>query len=374
MRFKIGVIGATGFIGTPYRREIRGAGEGGKIMALCARRREPLEAAAKEDDCDFITDNWKDVVQHPEVNLVLILTPDALHFEAAMASAEAGKHLFCDKPVGVDASQAYKIWSAYRETRLAHYVPYWARYEPAFLRARQIISEGTLGEIRGIVYSWRNPRPIAMPFTWRDDATLSAGGSIADVGSHAYDAVRWLTGLEAKRVLTHGDVISPAKPDLGSINLAEALDWGNSHSTDQAKTRKGTAFDYAAISWEFGNGAVGSLTVTHASVFRKGLTPEIEIHGTKASLALDRIHGTIGIVNDGESEPLVEEVKAPRPINRWGDNVFPALESRLDGRGSDQPGLFEGYRVQVFTDAAAESARRGAWVELSEVDPAATTA
>ena len=76
-----------------------------------------------------------------------------------------------------------------------------------------MVEAGTLGEIRGIIYRWLNPRPPGMPLTWRDDATLSAGGSIADVGSHSYDTLRWLLGREAKRVLTHADVISAPKAD-----------------------------------------------------------------------------------------------------------------------------------------------------------------
>lgn len=371
MTFKIGVIGATGYIATPYRKEIRTSGEDAQITALCARRRAPLEAAALEDNCEFITDSWQEVVENPEVNLVLVTTPDALHIDPVLANAKAGKHLFCDKPIGANADEAYRMWIAYRDTGLSHFVPYWARFEPVFLQARKIVEAGTLGEIRGIVYRWHNPRPWAMPFTWRDDASLSAGGSIADVGSHSYDAVRWITGLEAKRVLVHADVVTPAKPDLGAITLSEALDWGKTHGAEESlQKRKGTAFDYATIAWEFENGAVGSLMVSHAPFFRKGLCPELEIHGTAASLALDRINGAIGIVKDGETSPVVEQMSLPGKLNRWKQHVFPALRERLQGRGEDQPGLYDGYRVQVFTEAAARSAKIGGWVSLEEVDPA----
>ena len=97
MEFGVGVIGATGYIGTPYRQEIRESSGNIKIIALCARRRDLLEAAAKEDGAQLVTDNWREVVEHPDVNLVIVATPDALHHEAVMACAAAGKHLLCEK-------------------------------------------------------------------------------------------------------------------------------------------------------------------------------------------------------------------------------------------------------------------------------------
>ena len=368
MLFHAGVIGATGFIGTPYREEMRGAPDAARIAALCARRRDRLEAAARLDGCDFITHDWREVVEHPDVDLVVVVTPDRLHLEPALAAAAAGKHLFCDKPIGADVGEAYRIWSAYRDSGLAHYVPYWTRYEPKFRRARELVTDGTLGELKVVVYRWHNPRPASIPFTWRDDATLSAAGSIGDVGSHAYDAVRWLIGSEARRVVTQAGVLSPPKPDLGAIDLAEALEWGESHSAGQAqRTRAGTAYDYGAITWEFDNGVVGMMLLSHAPVLRKGLAPELELHGSEASLSVDRVNHTVNLTRaDGELD-AVERIPENR-VNRWARFVLPALGERAAGKPCDHPGLHDGWRTQVFTEAAAESARRGTWVELAELD------
>ena len=369
MKFHVGVIGATGFIASAYRNEIREAKDDATIVALCARNRDRLEAAAKEDACDFITDDWRQVVDHPEVNLIIVTTPDALHHEAVMASAQKGKHLFCDKPLGLNANQAYEMRQAYRDAKLSHFVPFWARCEPLFRRAKEIVDAGALGEIRAIMYRWQNNRPAAMPFTWRDDATLSAGGSIADVGSHAYDAVRWIVGSEAKRVLTHAETITPAKPDLGTVYLNDAIEWGGSHTAaDSNSKRKGTTFDYATIPWEFQNEAVGSITLSHAPVLRKGLAPELELHGTDASLALDRIASTVSILPAGQDVPEVEKVNSSGPGNRFANFVFPAMRQAISGEASDHPSLEDGWRVQIFTDAAALAARRGTWIELAELD------
>ncbi len=238
MKYGVGVIGATGFIGTPYRAEMREAPDDARIVALCARRRDRLEAAGKEDGAELLTDDWRQVVEHPDVNLVLICTPDALHHEAAMACAAHGRHLVCEKPVGANAPQAREIWEAYQGTGLGHFVPLWTRYVEVFRRGREIVREGRLGDVQAVIYRWHNPRPGAMPFTWRDDAELSAAGTIADVGSHAYDTIRWILGVEARRVLTHAGTITPPKPDVGPIDLAEAIEWGESHTSASSESRR----------------------------------------------------------------------------------------------------------------------------------------
>ena len=369
--FGVGILGATGYIGTPYCKEIRESPSDAGIIALCGRRLDLLKAAAQQDESAvFITDDWRQLVAHPDVNLVLVATPDALHYEAVMACAAAGKHVVCEKPIGMNAGEALEMWSAFRDRRLGHFVPFWTRYVPVFRRAREIVRQGTLGDVRGIIYRWHNPRPVAMPFTWRDDAKLSAAGSLADVGSHAYDTIRWLLGQEAVRVLVHADVITPAKPDLGAVNLDEALQWSRDHAAAEASScRRGTAFDFADVAFVLDNGAVGSLLLSHAPYLRKGFAPEVELHGTAASLSLDRLSGRLMLARAGNPAELLETVTDTGFGNRFARHVVPALHARIAGQPTDHPGLDDGWAVQRFTDACTCSARQGTWISLADEPP-----
>lgn len=369
MKFGVGILGATGFIGTPYRQEIRESPDDAVIVALCARRRDLLETAAKEDQARLVTTEWRQVIEHPDVNLVIVATPDVLHHEAVLACARNGKHVFCEKPVAANARDASEMYRAVRHAGLAHFVPFWTRYVPVYARARELVQGGQVGDVRAVVFRWHNPRPAGMPFTWRDDARLSSAGSLADVGSHAYDTIRWLLGREATRVLAHADVITPAKPDLGSVNLAEALKWGQSaHIEQQVAVRRGTAFDYASVAFELDQGTVGTLVLSHAPYLRKGLAPEVELHGTEASLAVDRIGSTISIARPGADVELLETVPDTGFGNRFAKHVFPALRGRIAGEPTVDPNLEDGYRVQLFTDAAALSAKLGTWQTLAAVE------
>ena len=126
--FKIAILGATGYIGTPYREEIRECPDDAQIISLGARRLENLKAAAEQDQAKLYSADWREVIEHPDVNLALICTPDALHFEAVMACADRGLHMFCEKPVGVNVDEARQIWDAYQGSGLGHFVPFWTRY------------------------------------------------------------------------------------------------------------------------------------------------------------------------------------------------------------------------------------------------------
>ena len=369
MKFGVGVLGATGYIGTPYRAEMRDSTDDCNIVALCARRVPLLEEAGKLDGATLITTNWREVIEHPDVNLVMVATPDALHINEVLACVEAGKHIFCEKPIGMNADEAQQMWDAVKDSGLAHFVPFWTRYVPVFVEAKKRIP--SLGIIKAMVYRWHNPRPMAMPFTWRDDAALSSAGSIADVGSHAYDTMRWMLGGEATRVLAHGDVITIAKPDLGEVNLDEALAWGGEHQAADSEFKKvGTAFDYASISFEFshspgyGDSIAGTLVLSHAPYIRKGFSPEVEIHGTEGSLAIDRINSQLTQVTVDSPDPEVIKVDDPGFGNRFAKHVFPGLRARLEGKGEEYPGIDDGCKVQLFTDAAARSAREGKWVTI----------
>ena len=368
----VGVLGATGYIGEPYRSEMRQC-DGVRIVAVCARRKESLQRAALEDGADLATDDWRQVIEHPDVNYVVIGTPDALHYEAVMAAAAAGKHLFCEKPLAMNVGEAREMFKAYldKET-LAHFVPLWTRWSPGFVEAKELVESGAIGEVKAVIYRWHNPRPADMALTWRDDPALSSSGTIADVGSHAYDTVRWIIGKDAIKVLAHADTITPAKLDFGNVNLTEALECGDK-GTDGISSRKGNTVDYASIAWEFEGGVVGSIVLSHAPFLRRGLVPELELHGTEASLTVDRFHGKVTIGRPDNSVEVVKEVD-PGGFdigNRFKKWVIPALREVMGGKSQlevDVPNLVDGLKTQLFTDASLKSSKIGEWVDVGIVD------
>jgi predicted dehydrogenase len=363
--FRVGVIGATGYIGVPYRREIREAAGQGRVTWLCGRRESLLRQAGGEDPEARLTTDWREVIAAEDVDIVLIATPDHQHHEAAMACADAGKHVICEKPIGMDCAQANEIRTAFAAANLASFVPFWTRFVPSMQRCRELFLAGAIGEPRAVLTRWHNARPVGMPHTWRDDAAASSAGTIADVGSHAYDTLRWLLGEDAEQVFAHGEIIAPNRPDIGDVNLSEALNWEQRGDTQEANSqlRRATAINYANISAVFESGVVATILLSHDSSIRRGPGPDLELHGSEASLFVSRESGEIRLATSTESH-VIEVVPFEPWTDRFGQHVFPAFERALSGVEPNWPDLEAGFQSQRFTDAAKRSAEHRTWVTL----------
>ena len=356
----VGVIGATGNIGRTYRAELRAVPEQARIVALCARRRERLERAQAEDGAGLITAEWREVIDHPAVEVVLIATPDDEHYEPAMACAAAGKHLICEKPVARTASEALAIWEAFRDTGLGHFVPFWSRYQPPLVRARDLIAAGAVGRVRVLTYRRHMPRRAGTAFTWRDDAEVSTAGAVADLGVHMIDLVRWMLGSGPQRVLAHGQVLEARKPYAGKLDMQEAA-----ACTEAAQTRRPTAWDHGTVLVALAGGTTGVLISSESARVRGGLSPELEVHGEDASLSVDPARGRIELL-PSDGPPQVETV-ADEEVNRMGC-ALAAIRERAGGAGdaSEHPGLDDGVHAARYIDACLRSAHSGAWAEVAE--------
>ena len=354
----VGVLGATGNIGRKYRAELREIPEQARIVALCARRRERLQRARDEDGAVLITRDWREVVAHPEVHVVLIATPDDQHLEPALACAAAGRHLICEKPVARTAAEAVAIREAFRDSGLGHFVPFWSRYEPPLARARALIADGAVGRVRWFTYRRHMPRTAGSAFAWRDDAAVSTAGAVADLGVHMIDVLRWMLGEEPRRVLAHGQVLESSKPYAGELDMQEA-----EACTEADEARRPTAWDHGTVLVELSGGIAGVLMTSESARVRGGLSPELEVHGDTASLAADSTTGRIELLRGG-GPPQVETVATDAGVNRFGSYVLPALRERAAapaGAAFGHPGLDDGVHAARYVDACLQSARSGAW-------------
>jgi predicted dehydrogenase len=244
------------------------------------------------------------------------------------------------------------------------FVPFWTRYADTLVRAKALLAAGELGDLRAVTVRWHNARPTNMPYTWRDDAALT-NGVLADLGTHAYDTVRWLVGEDACDVTASTAVLGPAKPTLGDIDLGEAFAIGRGAAPADAPAKQGTACDFASVDLMFPSGVHAAMLVSNAAGVRRGLAADFELHGTDASLAVDRLNGRLTLLRGDEREPTVEDVSDIR-VNRFDLYVVPALHAHAAGEAVDVPDLDAGLASQVFVDAAATAAARGTRVALSE--------
>jgi len=150
------------------------------------------------------TTDWREVVEHPAVDVVAICAPNMLHEPIAVAAAAAGKHVFCEKPVGGTPEQTVRIEAAARAAGVITGVGYNYRWAPLVQYTKQLIDDGALGEItnyRGRFFSMYGADPMGR-LSWRFQLDGAGHGVSSDILSHCVDLAHMLVGPIARVVGT----------------------------------------------------------------------------------------------------------------------------------------------------------------------------
>ena len=233
----VGVIGM-GWMGMVHSRSYLGIpshfqdSEIRPRMVICADEAEHRARKGQElFGFQSYTTDWKEVVTHPDVEVVNIAAPNHLHLEMARASAEAGKHIFCEKPVGRSPQETAQIEQAARRAGVLSGVGYNFRWAPVVQYARQLIRDGRLGDLthyrgRFFVGYGSNPRGV---LSWRFQRDMAGMGALGDLMSHVIDMANMMAGPIERVVANHGHSSHGARwplPAKGRISpYAKAVPW-----------------------------------------------------------------------------------------------------------------------------------------------------
>ena len=224
------------------------------------------------------TTDWREIVEDPNVAVVDITTPNHLHAEMAIAAAEAGKHVYCEKPLANTSADAARIVAAVEKSGVTSIVGFNYLKNPAQAFAQQLIAEGELGEItlfRGTFDQdfLANPE---IPFSWRQDRKLAGTGALGDLGSHTISLAHFLVGDIAEVCgMNVTRIKERAVPVSGSGYAATAQRGGDMRTVENE--------DITECLIRFENGAIGSIGTSRVGMGRK-LGLGYEIQGTKGGL------------------------------------------------------------------------------------------
>ena len=281
---RIGLIGA-GFMGKAHAMAFKnvplifGNELGRPILEIIADVDEQV-ASRRAAELGFArwTTNWREVVDDSRVDIVDITTPNHLHAEIAIAAAEAGKHVYCEKPLANTSADAARIVAAVEKAGVTNIVGFNYLKNPAQAFARQLIQEGELGEItlfRGAFDQDFLANPD-IPFSWRLDRALAGTGALGDLGSHTIGFAHFLVG-EIVEVcgLNTTKIIERTLSSAGS-GYAASVENG-------AEKRMVENEDIMEFLIRFENGAIGCIGTSRIGMGRK-LGLAYEIQGTKGSL------------------------------------------------------------------------------------------
>ena len=326
------------------------------------------EAAAQRAAAEFgfarATSDWREIILDPEIEIVDITAPNALHEEMALTAIGAGKHVYCEKPVATRSAGARRMAAAAETAGIRTQVGFNYLCNPMFACAREMIQSGELGEIRGYrgLHCEDYMADAASPFTFRHDP--EGGGALADLGSHALASAEFLLGP-----------ISKVMGDCVIAILERPVTTGG--------TRPVTVDDTTRVFLRFENGATGSIEANWVATGRE-MQHDFEIWGTRGALSfsqerLNELHWYL--VDDRPGRQGFRRIEAGpdhppygkfcvAPAHQLGFNDLKAIEvagfvRAIAGEIEEPFGFRAGLRIQTLVETIARSSAEGRWLEVT---------
>jgi predicted dehydrogenase len=287
-----------------------------KITALVSGHRDKAERMAAEygvpSGSIYNYENYDEIGSNPGVDAVYIALPNSMHADYTIRAAKAGKHVLCEKPMATSVEQCRAMIQASEKAGRKLMIAYRCQYEPAHLRAVQLIRDGKLGSIQSIESAFGFP--IA-PNEWRLDRKLSGGGPLVDVGIYSLNACRYLTGTEPTEVTGFSSVVDQ---DGRFAEVEESLSW----------------------TMKFPSGALASCTCGYGSL----MPGYFRVRGSRGWIMMepafnyDKLH-LLARFEGKETVELVPDGPDPVQFLREADHMADCVLQNKEPKTSGQEGL-----------------------------------
>ena len=342
------------------------------LKAICARSADKAKPFAEQWGYESVETDWRKLIQRKDIDVIDICTPNNTHAEIAIAAAQAGKMILCEKPLAMNGPEGLKMVEAVEKAGVANMVWYNYRRVPAVTLAKQLIDEGKLGRIfhyrAKFLQDWTiNPElPQGGAALWRLDVAAAGSGVTGDLLAHCIDTALWMNGR------------------LDTVNaMTETFVKERKHNLT-GKVEKVGIDDACAFMGRFDNGSLALFESTRYARGHKALYT-FEINGEHASIFWDlhdlhRLqyfdHRDQGVVR-GWRSIHVSDSDHPYMGKWWVPGLSIGYESSfvhqvadfIDGLAKGkpaQPDFRDAYRTQLVLDAILDSAKGGNWAKVKE--------
>jgi predicted dehydrogenase len=333
-----------------------------KLTAVCDASSELLDRRKTDWEVGFITTDYHELCASPDVDAVIIATPNFTHRAIALAAAAGGKHIMCEKPLGLNAREVREIYHAARDANVVHMTAFTYRFAPSMRYMKHLAKTGALGQLR----HFRSQRFLDLPETswgWRQYKDQAGAGDLFDMTIHRIDFAI--------------DLLGPIRRVCGAV----AQFAPRTQTQDGRQCPPSEVDDWSSLIGEFASGAVG---VWEGTTLAKGYGLNgfghewAEINGSKAS-AVYRLHepnrlllGKTG--SDLAAVDVPPEFLKPQGSPRDPTVGEPATVFRYDlmwefisaicERRDAVPSFYDGLRAQIIADAVLQSHAERKWVDL----------
>jgi myo-inositol 2-dehydrogenase / D-chiro-inositol 1-dehydrogenase len=310
-RARLGVVGL-GRMGRLHAENLAWRTPLAELVRVVTASDEVARATGEELGADW-SSSYEELLQYPDLDGVVLATPTPTHAEMIEQASEAGKHVFCEKPISLELEPTLRAIEAARSSGVKLQIGFQRRFDPDWVAATNRIREGELGDVYLLRTSLRDMRPPGVDFV------KSSGGLFVDVMVHDLDMARWMVG-EIDEVTGFGAALSdPALAEVGDV-------------------------DNAVVVVRFENGALG--VIDNSRVAGYGYESSTEVMGSKATVRVDhhrRVHNmwitpgaaTVDWVSDFterypdayvlELEGFVRAILEDRPVAATGEDALAAF-------------------------------------------------
>lgn len=335
-----------------------------QLVAACDPNEELLEKRRSEWEIDKVTPRYQDIANDPDIDAVVIATPNFTHKEIALACIAGGKHVMCEKPLGLNFDDAAEMYHAAEERGVKHMTAFTYRFAPSMRYLRHLVHSGALGQPR----HFRSQRFLDLPETswgWRQYKAQAGAGDLFDMTIHRIDFAM--------------DLMGPLTSICGAVAQFAPRDT----KPDGSPCPPSEVDDWSALIGRFASGAVG---VWEGSTVMKGHFNDgfgwewAEVNGSEGT-AVYRLTepNTILLGRHGQSletVPVPDEYLVfpgsprnpregvPSTVFRY-DLVYELTSAIVEDRPA-LPGFDHGARAQAVADAVLKSNQTGQWVELAD--------
>jgi predicted dehydrogenase len=324
-----------------------------RTKVVCGRDPSRLEAFARQWQWQETAAHWESVVRRPDIDIVDIAAPNALHAPIAIAAAKAGKIVFCEKPLALSVAEAETMSAAVGKRPNLIWFNY--RRVPAIALAKGFIEEGRLGQVfhyRSYYFNQSGADPSKAQ-SWRYKRAEAGSGAIGDLLSHSLDTAHYLNG-EITELAANTHRFVPGR------EVDDAV---------QAMAR-------------FSNGSIGSFEASRFGVGRRNGNG-FEIYGSKGSLAFDledmnrlrffdateppAMQGERNLLVTGPDHPYSSTFWKPGHLVGYEHTFIATLGDFLQALAKGEefhPNVEDGIKVQRVTERVEASAASGQWVRV----------
>jgi predicted dehydrogenase len=345
-----------------------------EMTTLCGRDEAAVKQAAIDMGWNGYETDWKKLVTRKDIGLVDVSTPGDSHAAIAIAAANEGKHVFCEKPLANTLTEARAMAEAVKKNGVVGMVNFNYRRVPAVQLAKRLIQEGRIGKI----YHWRSVylqdwiMDPNFPLVWRLQKDIAGAGTLGDLGAHSIDLARMLVG-EISEVTGMTETFIKQRPKLGGTTTSLG-------AVGTAEMGEVTVDDAALFMTRFANGAVGTFEATRFANGRRNYN-SFEINGSKGSIVfnLERMNELQVLFNDDAADVqgfrtiLVTEGVHPYMsawwpaghIIGWEHTFTHGVYDLINGIAknvSPEPTFDDGVRCQAVLDAIETSASNKQWI------------